>query len=51
LKDPNTQVEFAMGFITGALGVPSVRKSKMPLTLENNIIGELYNTYKQVQEA
>ena len=51
LKDSDTAVEFMSGFLIGALGVPTLRRSKFPITLENNIGVELYDTYKQVQES
>ena len=51
LKDSDTAVEFMSGFLIGALGVPTLRRSKFPITLENNIGVELYDTYKQVKES
>lgn len=47
LQDPQTQEEFASGFITGLIGAPQLRKAKIPVKIENNIIGEVYDIYKQ----
>ena len=51
LQDKETATEFMSGFLIGALGVPMVRKSKVPITLENNMFKELYDTYKQTKES
>lgn len=50
MNDPNTQVEFASGFLTGALGVPVLRKSKIPIGIENNIFLDVKDAYKQLQK-
>jgi hypothetical protein len=49
LKDPNTGVEFATGFLIGALGVPTIKKGKIPIGIENNFGVELYDKYKEVK--
>lgn len=49
LNDKETGVEFASGFLIGALGIPTIRKSKFPIGIENNIGVELYNAYKDIQ--
>lgn len=36
LQDPRTAEEFASGFIIGLLGVPTLRKGVVPITLQNN---------------
>lgn len=41
LKDKNTAVDFMSGFLTGAIGVPMLRKSTIPIRFENNIIGDI----------
>lgn len=51
MHDPNTAVEFATGFLTGAIGIPRLRKSAMPIKLEGNIVSEVFDTYNQVNEA
>lgn len=51
MHDPNTAVEFATGFLTGAIGIPRLRKSAMPIKLEGNIVSEVLDTYNQVNEA
>lgn len=47
MNDPEMATAVAQGFLTGMLGIPSVRMSKMPVNLEGNIGTELYDTYKQ----
>ncbi len=47
LQDPQTAEEFASGFITGLVGVPQLRKTKIPIKMENNIIGDIYDTIKK----
>lgn len=49
LKDPQAQLEFLMGAFTGAIGVPMLKFGKVPVKLENNIIGEMYNTYTETK--
>ena len=49
MNDKETGVEFASGFLIGALGIPTIRKSKFPIGIENNMGVELYNTYKSIQ--
>lgn len=49
LQDPQTAEEFASGFITGLIGAPQLRKAALPVKVENNIIGDLYNAYKNNQ--
>lgn len=49
LKDPQAQLEFLMGAFTGAIGVPMLKFGKVPIKLENNIIGEMYNTYTETK--
>ena len=49
MQDKETGVEFASGFLIGALGIPTIRKSKFPIGIENNIGVELYETYKNIQ--
>ena len=51
MHDSNTAVEFATGFLTGAIGIPRLRKSAMPIKLEGNIVSEVFDTYNQVSEA
>ena len=46
LQDPQTAEEFASGFIIGLTGVPQLRKAKIPIKIENNIIGDIYDTIK-----
>lgn len=41
MHDPNTAVEAAMGFLTGALGMPRLKKSIMPVKLEGGIVGSV----------
>ena len=41
MNDPRTHEAAAMGFFTGLFGVPMLRKSKVPITLENSIFGEI----------
>ena len=50
MQDSNTAVEFATGFIIGALGIPRLRMSKMPITIENNAGVELYNKYQEIKQ-
>lgn len=50
LGDKDAWTEFASGFLIGALGVPMLKKGKIPVTLENNIGKEIYDTYKDWQE-
>lgn len=50
MKDPQTAVDFASGFLIGAFGVPVLRKSKFPIGLENNIGLELRDAYKDWQK-
>lgn len=50
LGDSETGVEFATGFIIGALGIPTIRKGKFPIGIENNIGVELYDKYKEVKK-
>lgn len=50
LGDSETATEFAMGFLTGALGVPTLRKSKMPIKIENNTILEMLEAKRQWQK-
>ena len=38
------------GFIIGALGIPRLRMSKMPITIENNAGVELYNKYQEIKQ-
>ena len=46
LHDPQTAEEFASGFLIGLTGAPQLRKAKIPVTVENNIIGEINKAYK-----
>lgn len=48
-KDPETGVEFATGFLIGALGIPTIKKRAFPIGIENNIGVELYDTYRTIQ--
>lgn len=50
INDPQTAVEFASGFITGAIGVPMLRKSAFPITLQNNAFLEVRDAYKEWQD-
>lgn len=49
LNDSETGVEFATGFLIGALGIPTIRKSRFPIGIENNAGVEIYNAYKEVK--
>lgn len=50
MHDPNTAVEAAMGFFTGALGMPRLKKSIMPVSLEGGILGSIRNEVKEVND-
>lgn len=50
LNDPNMAEEFMSGVLIGLIGVPTLSR-KTGIALENNVIGELYDTYKDVREA
>lgn len=50
MNDQQAWTEFTSGFLIGALGVPMLKKGKIPVTLENNIGKEIYNTYKDWQK-
>lgn len=49
LNDQDALSEGLSGFFTGILGVPMLKKGRIPVTLANNIGVEIYDTYKQVQ--
>ena len=46
LQDPQTAEEFASGFLIGLTGAPQLRRARIPVTVENNIIGDVYSAYK-----
>lgn len=50
MHDPNTAVEAAMGFFTGALGMPRLKKSIMPVSLEGGILGSIRDEVKEVND-
>lgn len=50
MNDPNTAVEFMSGFLTGAIGVPVLRKSKFPIGIENNAILNIRDEVDQVKK-
>lgn len=50
INDPQTAEEFASGFLIGAIGVPMLRKSKIPIKLENNVVSELYDIYRDLKK-
>lgn len=50
LRDNNTATDFAMGFITGAIGVPSLKKGGFPLTLQNNMIADIIQGVRSLNE-
>lgn len=47
MQDPRTAEEFASGFVIGLFGIPRLKKSKFPVTIENSIFGEVSNARKQ----
>lgn len=49
MNDPNTAVEAMSGFLTGAIGVPMLRRGKVPITIENSIVSEMHDAYKEYQ--
>lgn len=51
LQDGSTAEEFAMGFLTGLLGVPTLRKAKIPIGLENSIFTEVRDALRERKEA
>lgn len=50
MNDPMTAEAAAMGFITGFLGVPMLRKSSMPIYMENGVFQEVARARKEVNE-
>lgn len=51
LHDSKTAEEFASGFLIGAIGVPTLRKSKIPIKLENNMFLDLREDYRNLRAA
>ena len=50
LNDPNTATEAAMGFITGAIGMPRLKKSIVPVGLEGGIFGEVRDDIREAKD-
>lgn len=50
MEDPATAEAAAMGFITGFLGVPMVRKSAMPIYMQNSVFQEVANARQEVKK-
>lgn len=50
MQDPRTAEEFASGFVIGLFGIPRLKKSKFPITIENSIFGEVSNARKQWED-
>ena len=50
MHDPNTAVEAAMGFFTGAIGRPSLRKSIIPVRLEGGVVGSIASEIAKTKE-
>lgn len=50
MHDPNTAIEAAMGFFTGALGMPRLRKSIIPVSLEGGILGSIRDEVREVND-
>lgn len=46
MQDPQTAQEFAMGFFTGAIGMPRLKKRAFPISIESGLIGEIKNEIK-----
>lgn len=50
MHDPNTATEAAMGFFTGAIGMPRLKKSIMPIRLEGGMIGEISSAISDTRD-
>lgn len=50
MQDPKTAEEFASGFVIGVFGIPRLKKSKFPITLENSIFEEINSAKKQWED-
>lgn len=50
MHDPNTATEAAMGFFTGAIGMPKLKKSIMPIRLEGGMIGEVSSAISDTRD-
>lgn len=50
MEDPATAEAAAMGFITGFLGVPMVRKAAMPIYMQNSVFQEVANARQEVKK-
>lgn len=50
MHDPNTATEAAMGFFTGAIGMPRLKKSIVPIRLEGGMIGEVSSAISDTRE-
>lgn len=49
-KDKNTATDFAMGFITGAIGVPTLKRGGFPIALQNNMITDIVQGIRSLNE-
>lgn len=51
MHDPNTAIEAAMGFFTGALGMPRLKKSIIPVALKGGVVGSIRDAVKEVNDV
>lgn len=50
MHDPNTATEAAMGFFTGMIGMPRLKKSIIPVGLEGGVFGEIRDEIREAKK-